>query len=691
MADGAPTRSRLLPWLPSRWPRAATQRAHALLLHGRGARPVRARPGARAGAGCAKRRRAAGERPAATARAATLVAAHRIPTCWCCCPKRCAKAWAGPRDEETAGADNDGKSASRAARSASRRCAPRSPWRRRTASRGRGKAVADLSGRAHEPDRGQRAAEDARGAGRRRRASCSAATRPRPAADDPQPLPGVALAAAASRRAAAWLRAQGVARARGAAAPAAGGQPQDALALARAGRRRGRVVGACRAQVARGDVAALARLAAAAGDRCAAEALPRRRWRVRPARRRASSPPRRCRRRRACARCWRWARELRRVARVRRASLERRSDGREPCRARRGKRCERRDRRSAAAKSTRYTRADERTCSAAATTVAGAPAPSRRRPSVIQLVFREKGALYAAYMPLFAEGGLFVPTTREYKLGDDIYLLLSLPDDPQRYPVAGKVAWITPANASGGRTQGVGVRFPADEKTAPLQAADRRDARHLAVVGQADADDLSRRGAGPRGGRRLPRPAMFVDSHCHLTFPELAGQLPEIRAAMAAAEVDRALCICTTLEEFERVHALAAALRQLLGQRRRAPGQRRRRASRPSTTCVALRAPAQGGGHRRDRARLLPPGRAAASPTWNGSASAFASTSAPRGRPRKPLVIHTRSASADTLAMLREEGETAQAPAACSTASPRPRKWRAPRSTSASTSRSPAS
>jgi len=91
------------------------------------------------------------------------------------------------------------------------------------------------------------------------------------------------------------------------------------------------------------------------------------------------------------------------------------------------------------------------------------------RPSVIQLVFREKGALYAAYMPLFAEGGLFVPTTREYKLGEDIYLLLSLPEDPQRYPVAGKVGWITPANASGGRTQGVGVKFPTDEKTRALK------------------------------------------------------------------------------------------------------------------------------------------------------------------------------------------------------------------------------
>ena len=94
---------------------------------------------------------------------------------------------------------------------------------------------------------------------------------------------------------------------------------------------------------------------------------------------------------------------------------------------------------------------------------------AQARPSVIQLVFREKGALYAAYIPIFTDGGLFVPTTREYRLVEDIYLLLSLPDDPQRFPVAGKVAWLTPANASGGRTQGVGVRFPNDDKSRQLK------------------------------------------------------------------------------------------------------------------------------------------------------------------------------------------------------------------------------
>jgi type IV pilus assembly protein PilZ len=94
-----------------------------------------------------------------------------------------------------------------------------------------------------------------------------------------------------------------------------------------------------------------------------------------------------------------------------------------------------------------------------------APAAVGARPSVIQLAFKEKGALYAAYMPVFVDGGLFVPTNREYRLGEDVYLLLALPDDNQRYPVAGKIAWLTPANASGGRTQGIGVRFPADEKS----------------------------------------------------------------------------------------------------------------------------------------------------------------------------------------------------------------------------------
>ncbi len=91
------------------------------------------------------------------------------------------------------------------------------------------------------------------------------------------------------------------------------------------------------------------------------------------------------------------------------------------------------------------------------------------RPSVIQLAIKEKAALYAAFIPIFTEGGIFIPTSRDYRLGDDVYVLLSLPDEPQRYPIAGKVAWVTPGKAAGNRTQGVGIQFPKDDKSKALK------------------------------------------------------------------------------------------------------------------------------------------------------------------------------------------------------------------------------
>ncbi|WP_426105970.1 PilZ domain-containing protein [Massilia sp. TSP1-1-2] len=85
------------------------------------------------------------------------------------------------------------------------------------------------------------------------------------------------------------------------------------------------------------------------------------------------------------------------------------------------------------------------------------------RPSVLSLAIKEKAALYAAYMPFLKYGGMFVPSTKPYKLGDEIYLILALMDDPNKYPIAGKVAWITPAGANNNKAQGIGVHFPDDE------------------------------------------------------------------------------------------------------------------------------------------------------------------------------------------------------------------------------------
>ena len=85
------------------------------------------------------------------------------------------------------------------------------------------------------------------------------------------------------------------------------------------------------------------------------------------------------------------------------------------------------------------------------------------RPSVLSLNIREKNALYAAYMPQLKNGGIFIPTARAHRLGDEVFMLVSLPDEPAKIPVSGKVVWITPVDAQGKRAQGVGIQFSADE------------------------------------------------------------------------------------------------------------------------------------------------------------------------------------------------------------------------------------
>lgn len=94
------------------------------------------------------------------------------------------------------------------------------------------------------------------------------------------------------------------------------------------------------------------------------------------------------------------------------------------------------------------------------TTQSSAP---RATSTVLSLAIKEKAALYAAYMPYLKNGGIFVPTNKPYNLGDDVYLLLQLMDDPVKLPIAGKIVWITPTGASNNKVQGIGVHFPTDE------------------------------------------------------------------------------------------------------------------------------------------------------------------------------------------------------------------------------------
>ncbi|HEX4599217.1 MAG TPA: PilZ domain-containing protein [Burkholderiaceae bacterium] len=95
--------------------------------------------------------------------------------------------------------------------------------------------------------------------------------------------------------------------------------------------------------------------------------------------------------------------------------------------------------------------------------VGSAGAAAGGRPAVLSLSIKEKAALYAAFMPFVKNGGIFVPTNRPYQLGDDVYLILTLLDDPTKIPVAGKVVWISPSGGGASKTPGIGVQFPADE------------------------------------------------------------------------------------------------------------------------------------------------------------------------------------------------------------------------------------
>lgn len=150
---------------------------------------------------------------------------------------------------------------------------------------------------------------------------------------------------------------------------------------------------------------------------------------------------------------------------------------------------------------------------------------------------------------------------------------------------------------------------------------------------------------------------MYVDSHCHLSFPELLENIATIRADMAAARVDRALCICTTLEEFEQVHALATGF--------------------DNFWCSAGVHPDNEGVHEPSLQDLLAltklPRVVAIGETGldyyrlNGRSLAEMEWQRERFRTHiraaivtaLPLVVHTRSASEDTVAILKEEGAAA--------------------------------
>ena len=148
---------------------------------------------------------------------------------------------------------------------------------------------------------------------------------------------------------------------------------------------------------------------------------------------------------------------------------------------------------------------------------------------------------------------------------------------------------------------------------------------------------------------------MFLDSHCHLSFPELRERLPEVLDAMAQARVDRAICICTTLEEFEAVHALARSHPQLWATVGVHPDNEgvREPAEDELVTLAGRERVVAIGETGLDYYRLGE--RTVEDMAWQRER--FRRHIRAARRCDKPLVIHTRSASEDTLRLLREEGQ----------------------------------
>jgi TatD DNase family protein len=152
---------------------------------------------------------------------------------------------------------------------------------------------------------------------------------------------------------------------------------------------------------------------------------------------------------------------------------------------------------------------------------------------------------------------------------------------------------------------------------------------------------------------------MFTDSHCHLSMPDLVAQLPAIRTAMAAAHVDRALCICTTLEEFGEVHALATGYDNFWATVGVHPDNED--VQEPSLDDLLQRSALPRvvgiGETGLDYYRLGD--RTVADMEWQRTR--FRTHIRAARQVAKPLVIHTRSASDDTIAILKEEGEDGSA------------------------------
>lgn len=103
-----------------------------------------------------------------------------------------------------------------------------------------------------------------------------------------------------------------------------------------------------------------------------------------------------------------------------------------------------------------------------------ASTPGKARNSVISIAIKDKQALYMSYMPFVKNGGLFVPTKKDYDLGDEMFLLVKIMDEIDPVHISGKVIWISPPGALGNRPRGVGVQFVGDDARSTVNLIEKK-------------------------------------------------------------------------------------------------------------------------------------------------------------------------------------------------------------------------
>jgi len=107
--------------------------------------------------------------------------------------------------------------------------------------------------------------------------------------------------------------------------------------------------------------------------------------------------------------------------------------------------------------------------------------PNVGRGGILPFAIKDRATLYACWMPFIKNGGLFIPTNKAYRLGDEVFVLLSLMNEPQQIPLTGKVVWVTPQGSQGHRKTGIGVQLGANNK-------DTRDKIESLLTGSLNSD-----------------------------------------------------------------------------------------------------------------------------------------------------------------------------------------------------------